>query len=179
MYYLGVTIAVASSATTPQGTYQGSFLLRVTDTTKGKTTTKAFTVTARVDPVITLAAAAGMGFGDVYSGPAAGTVVLAPEGTRTASPGVILGSTTAVGPAILMVRGAPNTTFAIMLPASVTLHGPAGTLLVSPFTCQPGPCGLLSETGEQQLQVGATLNLGQNQPDGDYLGTFAVSVAYN
>jgi hypothetical protein len=179
MFYLGVTIAVASSASTPQGTYTGSFLLRVTDTTLGTSSTTAFNVTARVDPVISLTATGGLAFGDVFAGPVAGTVVLAPDGSRIASPGIVLGGGSPSGPATLTVQGAPNATYAIMLPARITLQGPNGSMVVSPFTADPGPSGLLSECGAQQVSVGATLNLAVNQPDGTYTGVFALSVAYN
>jgi hypothetical protein len=52
-------------------------------------------------------------------------------------------------------------------------------MVVSRFTSSPEESGFLNEAGQQELKVGATLNLSANQSDGDYRGTFAVTVTYN
>jgi len=179
MFYLGVSAAVGTSAATPAGTYSGSFGLRVTDTTNGRNSVTTFTVTAKVDPVITLAKLTDLRFGDVFTSATAGTVVLSPAGARSATGGVGLGSLSVSGPATFTVTGAANATYAITLPATITLSSASGTLTVSPVTSSPGPTGLLSATGQQSLAVGGTLNVAANQADGDYAGTFNVTVAYN
>lgn len=178
-FYLGVTLSVGTSAATPAGTYTGSFSLRVTDTTSNKNSTTAFAVRAKVDPVITLARLTDLRFGDVFTSPAAGTVVLSPAGARSATGGAGLGSLSPVGPATFTVTGAASAVYAITLPASITLNAPGGTLTVSPVTSTPSLTGLLSATGQQTLAVGGTLNVAANQTDGDYAGTFNVMVAYN
>lgn len=179
MFYLGVAITVGASATTPQGVYTGSFSLRLTDSSNGRSSTQTFTVTVKVDPVITLTKLSNLSFGDIFAGPSAGTVVLSPAGVRTTTGGLLLGNLSAVSAASFTVNGAANASYAIALPASILLTGPAGTMLVSPFSSSPSPSGLLNAAGQQQLNVGATLNLAANQADGDYSGTFAVTVAYN
>lgn len=181
LHHLGVTLTVRTSAATPQGTYTGSFNLVLNDTSKrGKSSpAMAFTVSIRVDPVITLTKTADLGFGDVFAGPAAGTVILSPAGARTTSGGLLLGNSSRAGAASLTVHGAPYATYAILLPASATLTGPSGTLVVSSFSSAPGASGLLSGAGAQQLNIGGTLAVAANQPDGDYSGTFAVTVTYN
>lgn len=179
--YLGVAMTVGTSVTTPQGTYTGSFNLVLDDTSKGgkSSAPMTFTVTLRVDPVITLAKTADLGFGDVFAGPAAGTVILSPAGARSTTGGLFLGNSSVVSAAALTVNGAANATYAILLPSSATLTGPSGTMQVSSFSSAPGSSGLLSAAGAQQLNVGGTLNVAANQPDGDYSGTFAVTVIYN
>jgi hypothetical protein len=179
-FFLGVTIAVGNSATTPQGNYTGSFLLLLRDTTNnGKQSTQVFTVTVHVDPVITLSSHSGLGFGDIFAGRAAGQVVLNPEGTRTARGPLYLGDNSVVSAATFTVNGAPYAAYSILLPSSITLTGPSGTMVVSRFTSSPEESGFLNEAGQQELKVGATLNLSANQSDGDYRGTFAVTVTYN
>lgn len=178
-FYLGVTLSVGTSGATPAGTYTGSFSLRVTDTTNGRTSTTAFAVRAKVDPVITLMRLTDLRFGDIFTSALAGTVVLTPAGARSATGGAGLGALSPVGPATFTVAGAASTTYAITLPASITLTAPGGTLTISPLTSTPSLTGLLSATGQQTLAVGGTLNVAANQPDGDYSGTFNVIVAYN
>jgi hypothetical protein len=179
-FFLGATIAVGTSATTPQGTYLGSVLFRLRDTSRnGKESTKVFTVTARVDPVITLSSSSGLGFGDIYAGTNAGKVVLSPDGIRNATGGLVLGDNAAVSAAAFTVRGAPYATYAIILPSSIILTGPSGSMQVSRFISSPEDSGFLDEAGQQRLNVGATLSVDAHQPDGDYRGTFAVTVIYN
>jgi hypothetical protein len=79
----------------------------------------------------------------------------------------------------LTVVGAAYATYAVILPANATLTGPSGALLVSSLTSMPGPAGQLGAAGTQQLSLGGTLNVAANQPDGDYSGTFSVTVTYN
>lgn len=181
LHHLGVTLSVRTSATTPQGTYTGSFNLVLDDTSRRgmSSPAMAFMVSIRVDPVITLTKTTDLSFGDVFAGPAAGTVVLSPAGARTTTGGLLLGNSSPVSAASLRVHGAAYATYAILLPASATLAGPSGTLMVSSFSSTPGSSGLLSAAGIQQLNIGGTLDVAANQPDGDYSGTFAVTVTYN
>lgn len=178
-YYLGATLSVGTSTTTPAGTYTGNYSLNVMDTFKGSVSTMVFTVQAQVAPVISIAELTGLQFGAVFTGPAPGTVVLAPSGARQATGGAGLGSQLPVGAATFTVTGSANATYAITLPASVQLSSSAGSLTVTSFTSSPSLTGLLSPTGQQTLSVGGTLNVQANQPDGDYAGTFSVMVAYN
>jgi len=178
-FYLGVSVNVGTAAATPPGSYTGSVSLRLTDTTNGRTSTQAFTVTVRIDAVITLARLTNLSFGDIYTTPASGTVVLSPAGVRTFTGGVLLGGLTAVTAASFTVTGTASTTYAITLPVSVVLTGPGGTMTANAFTSTPSATGTLSTAGQQQLRVGATLNVGANQPSGNYSGTFSVTVAYN
>ena len=170
---------MGTSATTPQGTCTGSFTLVLVNTSEGgKSGTETFTVTVDVAPVITLTKSADLNFGDIFAGPTAWTVILSPAGSRSATGGLLLGNLSYIG-AVFTVNGAANATYAIWLPASITLTGPAGTILESPFTSAPGPSSQLSASGTQQLRVGVTLNLAANQPDGDYVGTFSITTVYN
>ena len=178
-FYLGVTLSVGTSAATPAGTYIGSFSLRVNDTTNGRNSTTTFTVQAKVDPVITLSKLTDLRFGDVFTGPTAGTVILSPAGARSTTGGVGLGSLSVAGPATFSVTGAASASFGITLPASITLSSTDSSLTVTSVTSTPGLTGQLSPAGQQILAVGGTLSVAANQSDGDYAGTFSVTVAYN
>ncbi len=173
---LGVKITIASTAT--RGTYTGTYTLKVTDSSNN-TDTQIFTVTVLVTQVIGITSSAGLDFGDVFRGPSAGTVLLTAAGVRTSS--LTLGALHAVSAAAFTVTGGANATYAITLPTSITLTGPAGStaMTVDTFTSNPGSTGTLSSGGTQVLTVGASLDVGANQADGDYNGTFTVTVTYN
>lgn len=108
-------------------------------------------------------------FGTGYTGDAA--KVIAPGGTGSAS---------------FTVSGEKNTAYTITLPASVTMMNTTtgGTtandqLLVNAFSSNPSGTGLLSATGSQTLNVGATrAAIPSTQNSGDYSGTFTVQVIY-
>lgn len=130
---------------------------------------------------ISLGNTQALAFGAFVAG-AGGSVVIAPSGARSASGGVVLVSSNAGAAAQFTVSGDPNFTYAITLPANgtVTLGDGAGhSMSVSNFTSSPSLTGQLSGGGSQQLSVGATLNVGNNQPTGAYSGSFIVTVNYN
>ena len=179
--YLGATFTVGPSLFLVSGSYTGTLALTVHDTNNGRNGTGSLAITVAVDPTpITLANLTPLNFGDVFANPTGGTVMLSPSGVRTTTGGLILGSTGAAGAATFTVGGAKSSAYAITLPGSATLIGPGGsTLAVNAFTSSPASTGLLSATGTQLLAVGATLTLRANQEDGNYAGTFPVTVAYN
>jgi len=112
-----------------------------------------------------------------------GTVVLAPDGSRTRTAGVTLPAfaTGTVTAASFTVNGQGTNTYAITLPSSaVTLTSGANTMTATTFTSTPSGTGALT-AGTQTLTVGATLNVAAAQPAGTYVtGTpFSVTVNYN
>ena len=126
-------------------------------------------------------------FGTIAAGPTAGTVTVnALTGARTAT-----GGATPVG--TLAQRAMFQGTGGILLitvsgDTSVTLTrtgggAPAMTAsLVRAATTSGGGIALLGGTllpsGVQTYYVGGTLNVGANQPAGDYSGTFQLTVNY-
>jgi hypothetical protein len=136
--------------------------------------------TARIYKPITLAQTSGLSFGDIFPSAAAGTVTLTPAGVRSATGGATLGTTGTSNAAAFNVTGKKNATYVITFAApSVLLSSPGGVdMVVNAFTTTAGS-GTLSATGTQSFNVGATLAVGINQLDGDYAGTFGVTVTYN
>lgn len=123
----------------------------------------------------------GIAFGAFAAG-AGGSVVIAPAGTRSATGGVVLISSNTGAAAQFTVSGDPAFTYAITLPAdgTVSLSDGAGhSMSVNSFTSSPAVTGQLSAGGSQQLSVGATLNVGNNQAAAGYSGSFIVTVDYN
>ena len=125
-----------------------------------------------------------MNFGNVaINSTTAGTVVLAPAGTRTSTGGVTLPATAGtVAAAEFNVTGANNYTFSITLPStSHEIKSGSNTMSVTGFTSTPTPTGALSATGSATVKVGATLNVSAGQAAGTYTSVtpFEVTVNYN
>jgi hypothetical protein len=87
------------------------------------------------------------------------------------------------------VTGTPNESFAIVLPATITLTNTTSTLatetltvsaLVSSFAnAAHSLISTLSSTGTGSFTVGGTLTIPATQMGGSYAGTYAVTVDYN
>jgi hypothetical protein len=124
-----------------------------------------------------------MSFGNVaVSASLAGTVVLAPAGSRTTggAGGVTLPSTTGtVAGADFTVSGQASYTYAITLPTTVTITSGSNTMTVNAFTSAPATTGALSTGGTQDLKVGATLVVTAAQAAGTYTNSTAVPVTVN
>jgi hypothetical protein len=139
------------------------------------------TTSANVITPIAITKTVDLNFGNIAVSPTiAGTVVLAPAGTRTKTGGVTLpavaGTVTA---ASFTVTGLGTSTYAITLPGTITLTGtPSGTMTVSTFVSTPSGTGALS-AGSQVLQVGGTLNVAAAQAAGVYTNTTDMTVTVN
>lgn len=150
------------------------------------------TVTTSIYTPITVTRTLDLSFGDVFPGSAAGTVIVDPTGLATTftGTGVSLGVHPAVAASYTMT-GKKNASFSLTLPAdnSVSLTGPGTAMTLTKFTAAvgaggtttPGPTftAALGAAGTQTFNVGATMNVGINQVEGSYTGTYNVLVTYN
>ncbi len=136
--------------------------------------------TAKIVSPIAIAKTSDLQFGSVAPSASAGTVVITTAGARSATGGATLVSDgSAITAAAFHVTGAPNATYAITLPGSATISSAGNNMTVDTFASNPSGTGTLSAGGAQDVSVGATLNVGANQAQGSYTGTFSVTVAYN
>lgn len=145
--------------------------------------TATATASATIITPISISKTADMNFGNVaVSATVAGTVVLAPAGTRTSTAGVTLpASAGTVAAAAFTVTGSGSSTYAITLPTLAhTISSGGNNMTVTSFTSTPSGTGTLS-SGTQDITVGATLNVSAAQAPGTYTsGTpFSVTVNYN
>jgi len=148
----------------------------------GQGATATATATATIVTPISITNTSNMNFGNIAVNATGGTVVLAPGGTRTSTGGVTLPADIGtVSAAVFTVAGIPGAAYSISLPASTTVVSGGNSMTVNTFTSNPSGTGNLDgTTGDQTLQVGATLNVGASQPTGIYeSGTFDVTVNYN
>jgi hypothetical protein len=115
-----------------------------------------------------------------------GTCVLSTQGVRSQTGGVNLSvqAPTATN-AAFDVSGAISTTYAITLPADITVSYltydmTIGTLLARTASAgADGLTGTLDGSGDDSFTVGGTLTVATGQEAGLYIGSFDVTVAYN
>jgi hypothetical protein len=136
---------------------------------------------AEIVTAIAISSTATLNFGQIAPSGTAGTVTISTAGVRSSAGGVTLGNQVTVAAATFGVTGAPNNVYTIVLPADgvVTLaSGGSPAMAVDDFVSDPASPGTLNGGGSDTVRVGATLSVGVNQPNGNYSGTFNVTVAY-
>ncbi|MBK8416578.1 MAG: DUF4402 domain-containing protein [Bacteroidetes bacterium] len=144
--------------------------------------TATASASATIVTPISITKTVDLNFGNVGASGVAGTVVISPAGVRSTTGGVSLPATAGtVAAASFDVAGEANYTYAITLPASVTISSGANNMTVNAFTSTPSATGTLSALGAQTVTVGATLNVGASQASGVYTSgtSFDVTVNYN
>lgn len=155
-------------------------------TSNGQATASASATAVIVTPISIVKATGGdMHFGNIATNGTAGTVIIATDGGR--SYGVQGGLTFpaafpgAFRQATFDVAGNNNYTYAITLPGTVTLTSGGNTMTVNTWTTDgtTNTTGLLSGTGTDQLNIGATLNVGAGQAAGTYTHATGVTVTVN
>lgn len=131
----------------------------------------------------TISGSTPLSFGSFVAG-SGGTVAVSVNGLRTASGNVILINSGPGGASQSTVTGTAGSTYSITLPDNgvvVLSDNNSNTMAVNDFISIPsatsGSTGILS-AGSQTLYIGATLIVAQNQPAGNYSGTFNVTVSY-
>jgi hypothetical protein len=153
----------------------------------GNSATTAANAKVKIRKAITLTKTADLDFGGIVisaAGTAADTAVLSPANVLTApgTNGTIVGTFNTTAPAAFNVTGTKSATYAVTLPAApITLVGPGGGVTVGTFTSTSGSGTntLSAAAGTDTLSVGGTLTVPQTTVDGDYTGSFSVTVAYN
>jgi Domain of unknown function (DUF4402) len=151
------------------------------------------TVAVSIYQALALTQTAGMSFGNLAAGLTAGSATIAAAAGGTVSPGggVTVASGGSPSGATFTVSGTDTNQVNISIPigaSPVAMSGPSmGTMTAGNFTCSAtgsgapgsGNGGHVTLSGATAFAVGATLNIGANQTQGSYNGTFSVTVLYN
>lgn len=125
-----------------------------------------------------------LNFGTVLPFGRNGTVTVWENGTHQAS-NAHIADTNGISTSGFTVSGVNSAPYAITLPANntVTLTSnvdPADTMTLTGFRrTGVNDQRVLDANGDATFSVGATLNVGANQPAGTYSGTYTVTVSYN
>ncbi|MGC1469647.1 MAG: DUF4402 domain-containing protein [Sphingorhabdus sp.] len=127
-------------------------------------------------------------FGQIFASNTAGTVTVAPNGSRTRTGGVTLFGTIHQ-PAEFAGMGAFNQRVQVSLGSnSIFLTGPGVRMRARTFVIGSTPTAVLTTTprvfriggptGAFRFPVGATLEVGANQAPGTYRGTWTITLNY-
>ena len=126
---------------------------------------------------IAISRTSDMSFGEIVSNTFGGTVSISTGGARTTA-GIAVIASSSCSPAAFLVTGDSSTSYAIILPLSVSLTGVGLDMTLDAFVSDPSESGVLDGAGSQTVYVGATLHVRPNQQAGAYNGLVDVSVAY-
>ncbi len=118
-------------------------------------------------------------FGTLARGTTAGTATVNPaSGARTTSGGTTAAGGTP-GPATFIATGVVNRIFIIALGTNPMLtNGTGGTMTANPLMIDGPTLQLFGAGGITTIRVGGILNVAANQQEGDYTGTFNLTVIY-
>jgi Domain of unknown function (DUF4402) len=122
---------------------------------------------------------ADLDFGTLVHGTGAGTATVNPTtGTLSTTGGVVsAGGTPAT--ANFLATGVVNRLFAIVVGSNPVLtNGTGATMTVNPMMIDGPTLRLFGAGGTSTIRVGGVLNLAANQADGDYSGTFDLTIIY-
>ena len=138
---------------------------------------------AQILTPIAITKRADMNFGNLAVNATAGTIVLTPASSRTATGGVtfLSGNSGSVTAGSFEVTGLAGATYSITLPAGPTIISYMGNdMTVDAWTSTPTPTGTLVG-GSDIIDVGATLHVPPSSPAGLYTSAtpFEVTVNYN
>lgn len=142
--------------------------------------TETVDINATIISAITLAETQPLSFGSIMPGTGAGTLTIDPSsGAESATGGIV---TTGVSPAVIQVTAEPGLQLLASTDSSVTLYSGADTMVVDGFNIQTPTGGdntvLTLSSNSEDVMIGATLQIGANQPPGNYTGTFTYTVDY-
>jgi len=134
--------------------------------------TATATAKATILKQITVTKTADLDYATIVTGTAASTVIVTPAGARTCGTGLVCSGTATA--AAFSVVGTIGQIANVSVPANVTLTSGGNTLASSLVSSN----ATLTLAATNSFSVGGTLNVGANQADGVYSGTFTVTVDY-
>lgn len=175
-FHVGGTLVIPSGQA--PGDYNGALPIYIQDDKGNNTNTVNIPVHIRLIAPIALSKVQDLDMGIVIPGVSAGSVMLdAATGAQGITGGVVYASPSGQA-AQFAATGQPSHPFTISLSGSpITLTGPGGTMSLT-LSASPSGSSIFSGVGTAALNVGGTLSVNANQPDGDYTGTFTLTVAY-
>lgn len=127
----------------------------------------------------------GLDFGTIVKGSAVTTITIPananPLPEYDSGDARVL-SSTPVKAAKFTVSGEAGKTYSISLPSSATLTASSNQLTLSNFSCSKSTNGtavIVGNPEDDSFYVGASLQISNSTNQGEYVGTFSVTVSYN
>lgn len=109
----------------------------------------------------------------------ANTVTVSHAGARSASAEDALvtdGNTPTAG--VFSVTGPNNQPITVTLPANATVTSGSNNMTISNFTSDKSGSQTLDGSGQLTINIGADLGVTENQAEGDYTGTYSITINY-
>ena len=164
------------------GILSGSSLLASTSAFAQFTASGTVNSSAVLVRTLSVSSTTPLDFGTFAPGATPGTVVMSAAGTRSATGGVTLVTSSAGSPSAISLTGTLSTTYTVSLPSSVLLTANTGnaTMTLNSFTTTlTGLQGTLSTAGIGAFSIGGTLSVSGSQAIATYTGTFTFTLNYN
>jgi Mat/Ecp fimbriae major subunit len=130
---------------------------------------------ANVLQQITATNTADLDFGTIVAGTSASTVGVAYNSIRTCGAGLTCSGTVSA-PAWLVTTSPLRQLYWNGTPTVTVTSGAGDTMTVDLLNLNS--VHNMPASGSETIRIGAILNIGANQPDGNYSGTFAVDFSY-
>lgn len=128
---------------------------------------------------LTLTKVADLDFGTIIASSTSGTVSIAADGSGQSITGGVTPLASAPGsPAQFAGAGTPNEQVSLFLAPPATIKDVAGDSMPISMNLEATSV-TIDSTRAFFVGVGGTVNVGANQPDGVYTGTFTVLAQYN
>lgn len=136
-------------------------------------------IRAKIVAPVTVTETQGLDFGTILAPTdSAKKVTISTDGSRSDDGSGILVNTNIGKAGLFNVTGAEKQSMKINVPSSATLTGTGSDkMTVDNFVTEPANNLTLSGTSGQ-IKVGADLTVSQGQAEGDYTGTYTVTVSY-
>ncbi len=153
--------------------------LAITGATSGiaNAATTSASMTLDIGTAFSIVKTSDLTFGSILLPGTNGTLVIAPDGTASATGGVLAPGTGASA-AGFSVTGPAGNAYTITLPASSIITDGVTNLTVDAYTHDAGTTPTLDGAGEAAFNVGATVNVTAIATVGTYSGTFEVIADY-
>jgi hypothetical protein len=183
-FFVGADMGIAGDESgLPTGSAEADFSINIAEAGGGPTAGGTGRFLATVIRSIAISKISDLVFGRVAT-PASGsgTVTIdATTGARTSVGGVATFASPAPGRAAFSVTGEGGQAFSVTAPASFVMTGPQSITVttVTSVTGLPLLSGNLGSSGSFTFGVGGSAPIGSTTLNGDYAGSFIVTVAYN
>jgi hypothetical protein len=173
--------AITVNGPQPAGEYSRNLVVQIEQGNRqrrGRTSVQATSIVP-----LSIAEIAIMDFGTIAGGPVPGTVILSTGNARTPSGDVQLLASGPGSAATFQLTGEPNNSYSLSFSNGVLANAGGQQMGVTSFTNNSS--GTIPGSGTASFQVGATLNVGSNQPAGAYStaigggSPYTVTINYN
>ncbi len=109
----------------------------------------------------------------------ANTVSVSSAGARSATDNTgLVNDTNAPTAGVLSVTGPHNQPITVSIPSGTTVTSGANSMTISNLSSPQSGSQTLDNTGALTINIGGDLAVGANQAEGDYTGTYTITINY-